>query len=99
METRNITPGDLSRIYKSFAMSEDGQVILADLMRRFAYVNKSTSTVANYDPNQMLVLEGQRSVVVYIGHMIETDPNQLDEANEIQDDLHGQEIDVEDLLS
>ncbi len=91
MTGRVYTPADVVIAYKNVAATQDGQVVLHDLVRKFAYAQQSMFKLANQDMNAVLHMEGQRSVVVYIGVMIETDPTMVEQAgttvhDEITDD-------------
>ncbi|MGI9251275.1 MAG: hypothetical protein ACR2PR_08765 [Pseudohongiellaceae bacterium] len=68
------SPGDVIIAYQKVAQTEEGQVMLHDLVRNFGFAQSSIAVVANFDPVKMQVIEGQRSVVAYIGAKIESSP-------------------------
>ncbi len=66
---------DVSNAYKALFSTEDGQVVMAHLVSRFGFTRQSTF-VPNA-PEQSLIHEGQRTVLVEIGRQMDVDTTQL----------------------
>lgn len=60
----------LSEAYKEVMRTEAGQIVFNDLVKKFAYTEKSTLSA---DPLRMAHNEGTRTVMVYIGQMLAMD--------------------------
>lgn len=75
---REVSQYDVIQAYKEFAATQEGQIVIADLMRRFGYSRQST-----YSPGEaaqdVTFREGQRVVLVHIGRMIDADPAEAQE--------------------
>ena len=71
---REVTPGDVARAYQAVFASEDGTIVVADLLRRFGYARRSTLDENRPDPLLMAKAEGQRTVLQHIGYMQDVDP-------------------------
>ena len=65
-----IDPKDLRATYKSIFESEDGQIILEDLSRRFGVYR--TSFVP--DSNETAFREGQRDVLLFLHSTLRDEP-------------------------
>lgn len=78
MTPKEVTPGDIARAYQEVFATEAGHLVLADLQHKFGFTRRSMFEVAGGDPTKVVFCEGQRSVLVYIGRLLETDPNELD---------------------
>ena len=90
---------DVMTAYKQVAATQEGQIVLMDLMRRFAFTRSSTHHVAGGDPNRMNFLEGQRSVIIHIGNQIEGSISETAQAGQpIHDEIKEDEYDIEELL-
>lgn len=74
---REVSLMDIANAYKIVFATPEGQVVLADLVRKFAFNTQSTF-VPNC-PEQTNVNEGQRTVIVHIGRMQAMDANQVAE--------------------
>ena len=59
---------DIQAAYRQVFKSEDGETVLGDLQKRF-HVNSPTFVAG--DPHESAFLEGQRSVVLTIQHIME----------------------------
>lgn len=75
-----ISPADVVIAYKQAFAAQEGQIVLADLMRRFGHSRYSTFTKAG-GTEQMLLNEGARRVLIHIGIQLDLDPAEV-EANE-----------------
>lgn len=78
-----VSRADTILAYKSVFATQDGQIVLADLMRHFGYTNHSTFSEGG-DVNQTLVREGQRTVLIHIGRRINSDPAINEEIDDAQ---------------
>lgn len=67
-----IDPKDLRATYKSIFESEDGQIILEDLSRRFGVYR--TSFVP--DSNETAFREGQRDVLLFLHSTLRDEPKE-----------------------
>ena len=65
-------PKDLRATYKSIFESEDGQIILEDLSRRFGVYR--TSFVP--DSNETAFREGQRDVLLFLHSTLRDEPTE-----------------------
>lgn len=72
-----VSKSDVVLAYQSALSTQEGQIVLADLMRRFGFT--TWSTFVEGDPNKTSWQEGQRSVLVHIGRMLEADPAEAEE--------------------
>jgi len=73
-KAREISPGDLCRAYRALAASEDGAIVLADLVRRFGFTRRSTFEQDDPQGRKQAFNEGQRAVLTHIGYMQDVDP-------------------------
>lgn len=71
-EKRVVGPADIMMAYKQVAALPEGQIVIDDLLRRFGFTR--TSTYVHGDAIATTFREGQRTVLVHIGRMIEGDP-------------------------
>lgn len=71
-----VTPADVCIAYKQVFGTQEGMIVLADLMRRFAF--NRNSTFDGRDVNLMLTREGARQVLIHIGIQIDLDPASLE---------------------
>lgn len=92
-----VSPADIIMAYRQVAASEAGQVVLQDLIRKFGYSRSSTFQAAgDQEPYRTFIHEGQRSVMVHIGNMIDADPALVEQAGRpIHDEITGVETDDE----
>lgn len=67
---------EISVAYKQVFATQEGQIVLQDLLRRFGYNRHSL-----FDKDAMLMAsrEGARAVLIHMGNMIDADPAGLDE--------------------
>ncbi len=73
VEPTVVSPKDRCMAYKQVFTDMQGQIVLADLLYRFGFTRKTTF---DPDPPERTYLnEGQRSVLVYIGQMLDADPS------------------------
>ena len=79
---RVVTPGDVARAYQEFGGSEAGQIVLADLVRRFGYTR--SSTLVEGKPDVTARNEGQRTVLQWIGYMQDVDPAEYERTHNPQ---------------
>lgn len=64
---------DVVLAYHTVFGSQEGKIVLADLMRHFGYTLQSTMP-ADGNLNVMARNEGSRVVLIHIGRRLETDP-------------------------
>jgi hypothetical protein len=69
---KEVTPGDVARAYHAVAQTEDGAIMIADLVRRFGFARRSTFVEG--DSHATARNEGQRTVLQHIGFMQDVDP-------------------------
>lgn len=72
------TPYDVVMAYKTVWATDEGRIVLGDLMRLFAFNTRSTMP-QNGDRHIMDLQEGQRTVLIHIGNKMEEDPNLAEE--------------------
>jgi hypothetical protein len=68
--SQTVTPARRIEAYQHMAETEDGQIVIQDLLRLFGYTRNTTFTDTL---EGMAFREGQRSVVVHIGRMLDAD--------------------------
>ena len=73
----SVSQADICIAYKQVAATQEGQVVLADLTRKFGFTRFSTFVPG--DPYHSQLNEGARTVVVHIGRMIAADPSDFEE--------------------
>jgi len=79
---KRYSPGDIARAYQAVFDSPDGHIVLAHLQNGYGFT-RDTLFVPG-DAHHTAFKEGQRSVLVSIGRMLEADPDQLDESQETE---------------
>lgn len=57
----------LSAAWRTIAATPEGQLVLQDLVARFAFTQRSTYSP---EPNRTFINEGCRTVMVYIGRYV-----------------------------
>lgn len=62
--------------YHNTFESPEGKKVLDDLRRKCPLMDDTIHTANGIDVNRLLVLEGQRSVLLYIYKMLRRDPNE-----------------------
>lgn len=67
--------------YKAVAATQEGQIVIRDLVRRFGYARGSTF---HPDPAIHARNEGQRTVLVYIGQMLDAQPSEIEENRKVE---------------
>lgn len=65
---------DLVRAYKNTFSTDEGKMVLHNLMKTFHVLNSTMDA----NPNEVMFKEGERSVVLRILRTIGTDPNELE---------------------
>lgn len=73
--TPTVSAVDLHEAYNRAFSSQEGQIVLADLVRHFGFTTRS---ILGRDTHETYAHEGQRSVLLYIGRIMSTDPRDLD---------------------
>lgn len=68
--------------------SPEGKRVLADLRKHCPLLMESISLAGGVDVNKLLVLEGQRSVLLYIYKKLRLDPNE-ETAGHVTNELTG----------
>lgn len=92
MDTIEVSKARLIMAYKNWAMSEEGQIILADIVRHFGYPRGPMFDITKPCPYTVTFRDGQRSVAAYIGKMIDADPYAVEkEGQPIHDDVRDDE--------
>lgn len=79
MMTKAVSPLDVCLAYKTAFGTQEGQIVLMDMVRRFGYTRDTT---LDRDPHIMASREGQRSVMVHIGRELDRDPMEFEETNQ-----------------
>jgi len=69
---RQVQPHEVAAAYKELFSSPAGQIVMAHLVAKFGFINKTTFVPG--DPMHSAVYEGQRSVMVYIGQQLAWSP-------------------------
>lgn len=69
---RQVQPHEVAAAYKEVFASPAGQVVMAHLVAKFGFINKTTFVPG--DPMHSAIYEGQRSVMVYIGQQLSFTP-------------------------
>jgi hypothetical protein len=69
---RQVKPHEVAAAYKELFTSPAGQIVMAHLVAKFGFTNKTTFVPG--DPHHTAVHEGQRSVLVYIGQQLAYNP-------------------------
>lgn len=69
-------PVNVSEAYRIVAATPEGQIMLRDMVRRFAY--GSRSNIVPGDPYMSAWKEGQRSVMVHLSRMIDGEAGELE---------------------
>lgn len=82
-----VSQADVINAYKQAFATPEAQVVLGDLMRRFGFTRSSTFTPQTpfrkeTRPEDTIYYEGQRSVLVHIGMMMDADPSTIIEPEE-----------------
>lgn len=67
---------DVVLAYKKVFSTQEGAIVIADLMRHFGYTMNSTFDPAA--PHTQPFKEGQRVVLIHIGRRIDADPASLE---------------------
>ncbi len=76
-----VSPADIVIAYKAMAATQEGQIVLQDLINKFGYARGSMYNPHEQHPQiAMTIAEGQRTVCVYIGNMIDSDPAMVENA-------------------
>ncbi len=82
IDLTDVSPVDTCIAYKVVAGTQEGQIVIADLMRRFGF-SRHTTFVSG-DPNRSTLNEGQRTVIIHIGRQIDADPASFEDQNEVE---------------
>lgn len=77
LDLTSISQVDVCLAYKTLATTQEGQIVYADLVRRFGFTR--TTTFVPGDPYRSQLNEGARTVVVHAGRMIDADPSEFEE--------------------
>lgn len=86
------SPANIIIAYQKVAQTEEGQIMLQDLVQRFGS-SRSTTFVAG-DPYATAYNEGLRSVCVHIGAQIDADPGQAELAGRVDSEFEPYEFEV-----
>ncbi len=82
VDLTNVSPVDTCIAYKVMAATQEGQIVIADLMRRFGF--SRITTFAPGDPEMTAWREGGRVVVIHIGRMIDADPAAFEDQEQVE---------------
>lgn len=85
---RTVGREELVELYKECFGTSAGKVVLAHLITKFGFTSRSTNVPG--DPYGTHVNEGHRGVLVHIGHMLATTPDeakQQEHTEAIDDDI------------
>ncbi len=82
IDLTNVSPVDTCIAYKVVAATQEGQIVIADLMRRFGFAR--FTTFVSGDPDRTTLNEGQRTVVIHIGRMIDADPASFEDQEQVE---------------
>ena len=77
VSSTDVTPAEVCMAYKQALATPEGHIVVADLMRRFGF-SRITTYVPN-EPERTILNEGQRTVLVHIGRMLDADPSEFTE--------------------
>ena len=87
---REVGPEELVVHYKDCFGTPAGKVVLAHLVAKFGFINRSTNVPG--DPYGTHVNEGHRGVMVHIGRMLAMTPA------EAKQQKHTEEVDDDEIL-
>jgi len=73
-----LTQAQVVNAYQQMARTEDGQIVISDLMSRFGFTRKAMYSPGD-DTASLAFKEGQRSVLIHLGIMLDVDPQQVEE--------------------
>lgn len=82
IDLASVSPVDTCIAYKAVAMTQEGQIMVADLMRRFGFSRYSTHVPG--DPELSRMNEGSRLVIVHIGRQIDADPAAFEDQEKVE---------------
>ncbi len=82
VDLTDVSPVDTCIAYKVMAATQEGQIVIADLMRRFGF-SRGTTFVPG-EPDMIAWREGQRTVVIHIGRMIDADPAAFEDQEQVE---------------
>lgn len=72
-----VSPVDVCQAYKEVFSTSAGQIVLADMLRRFGFTRSSTFVPG--DSARTAFNEGGRTVLIHVGRMIDADPADFEE--------------------
>ena len=82
IDLTNVSPVDTCIAYKVVAATSEGQIVIADLMRRFGFSRFSTYVPG--EPELSRMNEGSRLVIVHIGRQIDADPASFEDQETVE---------------
>ncbi len=82
IDLTNVSPVDTCIAYKVVAATQEGQIVIADLMQRFGF--SRCTTLVPGDPETTAFHEGGRVVIIHIGRQIDADPASFEDQNEVE---------------
>ncbi len=82
IDMQNVSPVDTCIAYKVVAATQEGQIMIADLMRRFGFARHTTHVPG--DPERGTINEGSRLVLIHIGRQIDADPASFEDQNKVE---------------
>ncbi len=82
IDLTDVSPVDTCIAYKVVAATQEGQIMIADLMRRFGF--SRCTTLVPGDSEMTAFQEGHRVVIIHIGRQIDADPASFEDQNEVE---------------
>lgn len=81
MGTRTtVSPGEVAAAYQMAFTTQEGQIVLHDLLRRFGYTRRSMFQPGATRPEDLAFAEGGRSVLTHVGLMLDVDPDDYEKS-------------------
>lgn len=81
---REVSQADVVLAYKQVFSTQEGSIVLHDLLRRFGFTRRTTF---DPEPARHAFNEGQRVVLVHMGRMIDADTAEVEELRKGQGEL------------
>lgn len=76
MGTRTtVSPGEVAAAYQLAFTTQEGQIVLHDLLRRFGFARQSMFQRGVTRPEDLAFSEGGRAVLAHVGVMLDVDPD------------------------
>lgn len=75
MAASSFSKADIIMAYKDVFSTQEGQIVLGDLLRHFGFTDKTTFVENDPAGRLQAAGEGQRSVIIHIGRRMEENPD------------------------